>query len=351
MTDVPGSLLSTRIETSRLTMNVLHTERRSGTPVICVHGNLSSSVFFGPTLQALPEGWRPYAVDLRGFGATDPLPIDATKGMRDWAEDLAATIDALELPAVHLVGWSMGGGVVLQVLLDRPELVASLTLIAPVSPYGYGGTTDAVGTPIDVEGSCSGAGGANPDFVRHLAEGDRSDGPMSPRTILRNFYFAPAWPGDDEELVLDSMLTTRVGDDHYPGDVRPDGAWPGFLPGGRGVLNTMAPNHFDVSGIVESESKPPILWIRGELDLVVSDQSMFDLAQLGALGAIPGWPGPDTHPPQPMVAQTRQVLQNYAERGGSFREVVMPEVGHSPHVERPVEFLVALREHLDSIGG
>lgn len=174
---------------------------------------------------------------------------------------------------------------------------------------------------------------------------------MSPRTIMRSFYVAPGWPGDDEELFLDSMLSTRVGEDHYPGDARTSDAWPGVRPGDRGVLNTMAPHHFDVSSIVDSEHKPPILRIRGELDLVVSDQSMFDLAQLGALGAIPAWPGADTHPPQPMLAQTRQVLETYAQRGGTYREVVMPEVGHSPHVERPVEFLVALLEHLDSVGG
>ena len=40
--------------------------------------------------------------------------------MRDYADDLAAVIDALGLASVHLVGWSMGGGVVLQYLVDRP---------------------------------------------------------------------------------------------------------------------------------------------------------------------------------------------------------------------------------------
>lgn len=269
MTSGPDSLLATRVETARLTVNVLHTDRSTGTPVVFVHGNLSSSAFFAPTMQALPDGWRPYAVDLRAFGDTDPLPINASRGMRDWSADLVATIEALELSAVHLVGWSMGGGVVLQLLLDRPDLVSSLSLIAPVSPYGFGGTTDAAGTRIDDEGSCSGAGGANPEFVRLLAEGDRSDGPMSPRTIMRSFYVAPGWPGDDEELFLDSMLSTRVGEDHYPGDARTSDAWPGVRPGDRGVLNTMAPHHFDVSSIVDSEHKPPILWIRGELDLVV----------------------------------------------------------------------------------
>ena len=42
---------------------------------------------------------------------------------------------------MHLVGWSMGGGVVLQLLRDRPAVVRSVTLVNPISPYGFGGTT------------------------------------------------------------------------------------------------------------------------------------------------------------------------------------------------------------------
>ena len=48
-----------------------------------------------------------------------------------------------------------------------------------------------------------------------------------------------------------------------------------------------------------------------------------------------------------MVAQTRAVLDRYAAGGGTYREVVLPGIGHSPHVERPQEFVVAMLEHLD----
>jgi pimeloyl-ACP methyl ester carboxylesterase len=48
-------------------------------------------------MLALPEGYRPLAVDLRGFGATDPEPVDATRGLGDYADDLAAVIEALGL--------------------------------------------------------------------------------------------------------------------------------------------------------------------------------------------------------------------------------------------------------------
>jgi pimeloyl-ACP methyl ester carboxylesterase len=295
-------------------------------------------------------GHRALAVDLRGYGDTDPLGIDASRGMRDWADDLAALIAELGLDRVHLVGWSMGAGVVLQYLLDAPERVASVTLVAPVSPYGFGGTAGPGGALVHPDGVGSGAGAANPDFVAALAAGDTTaDSPASPRSVLRAFYVAPdSLPLDPqlEDLFVASMLSTRIGPDHYPGEPVPCEAWPGVAPGKRGVLSTMAPTVFDVSGIVDLPEKPPVLWIRGDADQIVSDTSLFDLAFLGSVGAVPGWPGPEDFPPQPMVSQTRSVLDRYAATGGAYREVVLPGVGHSPHVERPEEFAVALLEHL-----
>jgi len=129
---LPG-ITAERVPTSRLTVAVLSVAGRSGPAVLFVHGNVSSSLCWQPTMLALPGTYRPLAVDLRGFGDTDPEPVDATRGLRDYADDLGAAIDALGLEPVHLIGWSMGGGVVLQYLADRPgtHRVASLT---PGSP-------------------------------------------------------------------------------------------------------------------------------------------------------------------------------------------------------------------------
>jgi pimeloyl-ACP methyl ester carboxylesterase len=120
---LPG-ITAERVPTSRLTVNVLSVAGRDGsaenTPVLFVHGNVSSSLFWQPMMLALPETFRPLAIDLRGFGDTDDEPVDATRGLRDFSDDLAAAVEALGLDSVHLVGWSMGGGVVLQYLVDRP---------------------------------------------------------------------------------------------------------------------------------------------------------------------------------------------------------------------------------------
>jgi pimeloyl-ACP methyl ester carboxylesterase len=350
---LPG-IAATAVTTPRLTQQVLHADGLDPSggdeAVLFVHGNVSSAAFWQPQLLTLEPTWRPLAVDLRGYGGTEALPVDARRGVRDWADDLAALLDALGLQRVHLVGWSMGAAVVLQTLLDAPDRVASVALVAPVSPYGFGGTVGHDGRRVHDDGTGSGGGAANPEFVAALADGDTSaDAPSSPRSVLRAFYVAPgSLPLDPalEDVFVASMLTTRTGPDHYPGDATAVPTWPGTAPGGRGVLNTMAPTVLDLSGITELPVRPPVLWVRGDADAIVSDTSVFDLAHLGSVGAVPGWPGADVFPPQPMVTQTRAVLDRYAASGGRYREVVMPGVGHSPHVERPQEFAVALMEHL-----
>lgn len=325
-----------RIGTARLTQNVRSVPGAEGEAVLFVHGNVSSGAFWEDTLEAFAATHRPLAVDLRGFGDTDPEPVDASRGVRDYSDDVLALLDALEIDRVHLVGWSLGGGVVLQALTDRPSAVASVTLVNPVSPYGFGGTHDVTGTPTHADHAGSGAGGANPDFVSALANGDTGDGPVTPLRVFRTTYVKNPVPGEDRWVA--SMLTTRIGDDHYPGDTVPSDNWPGVAPGVRGVLNTLSPAHFriDLSGV---DPKPPILWLRGADDVIVSDTSLFDLAHLGALGAIPGSPGT---PAQPMIRQTRAFLEEY----GNYTEVVLDDCGHSPHIEKPEEFREALRKHL-----
>jgi pimeloyl-ACP methyl ester carboxylesterase len=346
MSNLLDGITARAVSTHRLVTNVLSV-REAGEPVLFVHGNVSSALFWQPTMLALPPAYRPLAVDLRGFGDTEPQPVDATRGVGDYADDVAALIDSLSLGPVHLVGWSMGGGVVLRLLRDQPAVARTVTLVAPVSPYGYGGTRDADGAVVGPDGACSGGGGGNPDFVRLLSEGDRSaDSPLSPRQVLRNFYVKPPFRPEHEDIYVESMLSTRIGEDHYPGDSRPSDVWPGLAAGDRGVLNTMSPNHFRLDDLPGIDPKPPIRWIRGDADQIVSDASMFDLANLGALGAVPGWPGAETHPPQPMVAQTRAVLDRYAAAGGTYDEVVFEDTGHSPHLEKPAEFTTALREIL-----
>ena len=341
------------VETPRLSVNILE---RVGddlaTPpdrtVVLIHGNVSSSLFWQELMQDLPSDLRVIAIDLRGFGGTEHVPVDATRGVRDFSDDVHATLEELGIPTAHLVGWSMGGGVVMQYALDHPAL--SLTLQSPVSPYGFGGTRRDGSRLTDDDAGCGG-GGANPDFVQRLTDRDASDeAQTSPRSVFRSGYVADGYRTEHEDVWVESMLSTSTAEGNYPGDGVASENWPGFAAGTIGVLNTMAPQHFDVSGIVDLAEKPAVLWVHGSADPIVSDASFYDLNNLGKLGIVPGWPGDEVAPPQPMVSQMRDVLARYAAAGGEVAELSLEGVGHTAHLERPAEFRHALLEVIGYVG-
>ncbi|MFG6402067.1 alpha/beta hydrolase [Microbacterium sp. P04] len=341
------------IETPALSVNVL---QRVGddvaTPadrtVVFVHATVASSLFWQEILVDLPNDLRPIAVDLRGFGGTENAPVDATRGVRDFSDDLAATLDALGIETAHLVGWGLGAGVIMQYALDRPAL--SLTLQSPVSPYGFGGTRRDGSRLTDDDAGCGGSV-ANPDFVERLTAGDAGDeAPTSPRNVFRATYVSPGYRSEHEDVWVEAMLSTSTAVGNYPGDGVPSAHWPGFAAGALGVLNTVAPRYFDVSGIVALADKPPILWVHGDADIVVSDASFFDVNHLGSLGIVAGWPGEDVAPAQPMLTQTRDVLDAYAAAGGEVTEVLLAGVGYTPHLERPAAFRQALLSRIGYVG-
>lgn len=348
-----SSITSSVIKTSRLRTHVLTSGPKDGTPVLFVHGNCSSARFFEHTMASLPPSFRAIAPDLRGYGDSEGAPVDATRGVRDFSDDLAALLRAPELGVsgkVHVVGWSIGGGVALALAMDHPELVGKLVLEAPMSPYGFGGTRGNAGEPCFADFAGSGGGTANPEFVKRLKEKDVSEeSAFSPRKVMNDFYFKPPFRADKalEDLFVAEILKMLVDDDHYPGDLSVSPNWPTLAPGKRGVNNSIAPSYCNLSKFAEVAPVHDVLWIRGDADQIVSDTSLFDFGFLGKLGAIPGWPGDDVFPAQPMVSQMRATLDAYASRGGRVREEVLAGVGHSPHIEAPEAFVAALVRHVE----
>lgn len=346
MASIPtlDGISSTIVQTNRLAVHVLGSGPANGTPVIFIHGNVSSATFWEETMLALPDGFRGIAPDLRGYGDTEPLPIDGTLGLDDMAADLEALVQALELDQFHLVGHSMGGGVAMKYAIAHPASLLSMTLVDTVSPYGYGGSRDAAGTMTFDDGAPS---GVNPEFVQLLAAGEAgAENPMAPRNVFRQFYVKPPFIHAREDALVASMLATTIGDDWYPGTAVPSANWPGAAPGDRGVLPAFNRKYFDASALADIKPQPPILWIRGDSDLIVGDMAMFDLAALGAIGAVPGWPGEEVCPAQPMLAQTRAVLDRYVANGGQYEEVVIADAGHSPYLDQPEAFNAAFHKQL-----
>jgi pimeloyl-ACP methyl ester carboxylesterase len=268
---------------------------------------------------------------MRGFGDTERLPIDATRGLRDWADDTHALVRALGIERpLHLVGWSTGGAAIANYAVDRP--VASLTFVDPISPFGYGGLMPD-GSPCFPDFAGSGGGTGNRDFARLIESGDRSsDSQLSPRNVMNSSYWGPSHrePPEREDLLVDEILKSVIGDDGYPGDLTRSENWPGAAPGTRGILNALSPKYCRWSDIVDIDPKPPVLWTHGAQDIVVADGSPWEMGTLGTFGAVPGWPGEEVFPPQQMVSQIREVLERYRDGGGRVQMEMFETSGHGP---------------------
>ena len=219
-------------------MHYLEAGPEDGIPVVLIHGNLSTARFYEHILPGAPARYRFIVPDMRGFGDTEQLPTDGTRGLRDWADDTHALLQALGIDTPGPPGGMVhGGGAIATYALDHP--VASLTLIDPVGPYGFGAIKED-GTPFFPDYAGAGGGTVAPEFVERLKAQDRStDSPMSPRNVLRSSYWPPTHvvPPEQEEMLLDEVFKTVIGDDCYPGDLTTSENWPGIAPGTRGLLN------------------------------------------------------------------------------------------------------------------
>lgn len=349
---VLDGITAQQISTPRLSTRVLFSGADDGIPVLFIHGNASSATYWEETMLALPAGYRAIAPDQRGYGDADrDVKIDATRGLADLADDAFALLDTLEIEKAHVIGHSLGGAVIWVMMMTAPERLLTVTVAAPGSPYGFGGTKDLDGTPTWDDFAGSGGGVVNRAFTEAMAADDRSmDNPQaSPRIVMNNFYWKPPFKAAREEELLSSLNSEHVGEREYPGDFVPSANWPGVAPGVWGPANALSPKYTgDVSRLWRIDPKPPVLWVRGDSDQIVSDTSLFDLGTLGALGAVPGYPGTDVYPSQPMVGQTRAVLEKYKAAGGEYRELVLENVGHTPYLEQPEAFNAAFHEHIGS---
>jgi pimeloyl-ACP methyl ester carboxylesterase len=319
-------------QTDRLRMSYIESGPPDGVPVVMVHGNLSTGRYFEHLMPAAPKNVRIIAPDMRGFGDTERKPIDATRGLRDWADDTYSLVRKLGITRpVHLVGWSTGGAAIAEYgLAGHP--VASLTFIDPVSPYGFGGTRRD-GTPHFPDFAGTGGGTGNPEFIKRIAEHDTStESPFSPRNVMNSSYWAPSHreTPEREDMLLEELLKSVTGDDGNPGDMVASANWPGMAPGTRGILNALSPKYCNWSRIVDLSPKPPVPWTHGTADIVISDGSAWEMGTLGKMGFVPGWPGEEVFAPQPMVTQIRDVLTAYQERGGRVRMESFEGSGHGP---------------------
>ena len=109
------------------TCRLFYEEHGRGTPVLLIHGLGSSSLDWELQMLALAARHRVIALDIRGHGRSDK-PRQRYH-IVDFAGDVVALIEHLQLAPVHLVGISMGGMIGFQLGVDHPQLLRSLTIV------------------------------------------------------------------------------------------------------------------------------------------------------------------------------------------------------------------------------
>lgn len=96
----------------------------TGEPLILLHGAYMTIGTMGPLVSGLAETRRVIAVELQGHGHT--ADIDRPITYEQMADDTAALLRHLGIDQADVFGYSMGGGVALQLAIRHPGLVRKL---------------------------------------------------------------------------------------------------------------------------------------------------------------------------------------------------------------------------------
>lgn len=102
------------------------TERGSGPPLLLVHGLMVSGKMFEPVLENFAARHRVIVPDLRGHGRSRGLPQPYTAVQL--ASDLAHLLDHLSIASTAVLGYSQGGAIAQQLVLDHPRRCDRLVL-------------------------------------------------------------------------------------------------------------------------------------------------------------------------------------------------------------------------------
>ncbi len=105
--------------------------------LMLIHGNMSSSIQFCTLMEKFSSEYKVIAPDLRGFG--DSSYNSGFDSLGELAEDMSDFIKILDLNNISVLGWSTGGGVVLELSLIESinDRIENLILMSSVGAQGY----------------------------------------------------------------------------------------------------------------------------------------------------------------------------------------------------------------------
>jgi pimeloyl-ACP methyl ester carboxylesterase len=107
-------------------LRIYYEIRGAGGPLIVLHGAYMTIETMGEVVTSLAETQRVIAVELQGHGRT--ADVDRSLTYEQMADDVAALTRHLGIEEADVFGYSMGGGVALQVAIRHPEVVRRLVV-------------------------------------------------------------------------------------------------------------------------------------------------------------------------------------------------------------------------------
>ena len=110
-----------------------------GPPLVLLHGYVGDRRMWRPQIDELSDEFTVVAWDAPGYGGSSDPPEDFA--LSDFADCLAAFIDALDLGRPHVLGLSFGGGLALELFSRHPAL--PLTLVLASAYAGWAGSLPA----------------------------------------------------------------------------------------------------------------------------------------------------------------------------------------------------------------
>src|SRR5256884_3827658 len=106
--------------------------------ILMLHGNAESSASWYGWVPQLARRYRVVRPDMRGFGASTPMPRDFPWTLDAIIDDYCRLMDELAIERFHLVGAKIGGTIARAFAARRPERVLTLTVVGTPPPMREG---------------------------------------------------------------------------------------------------------------------------------------------------------------------------------------------------------------------
>jgi 3-oxoadipate enol-lactonase len=106
--------------------------------IVLLHGNAESGRAWYAWVPLLARRFRVVRPDMRGYGASTPMPRDFKWSLDVIIDDYARLLNALDVQRFHLVGAKIGGIIARALAARRPDRVRTLTVVGSPPPLRQG---------------------------------------------------------------------------------------------------------------------------------------------------------------------------------------------------------------------